>query len=305
MALSNAEETFVLDTRRYFSNIAVWPRQPVDVNPRGWLSNFDRADRELATNLLDSFLLISTEQSTKMVSSAFHALAASQHDMFELSSSEYQSAWTDFRSRILVTYPARPNDPAGSGHIYARAARSLVAAPDQQLFDPPALVQRLTSTATAATVVFVDDFSGTGDQFCDAWARDHSTADGSVTSFAALSDEGRIAEAIFLPAIVTASAKAHIARFCPAVDVRPAHVLPPRYSASDPDTTLVPAPLRAGLDDLLVRYADRAGYSAAGRYGYGDCGLAISFEHATPDNTLPIFNGGPMRPSAWTPLRSM
>lgn len=305
MALSTAEETFVLETRRYFSNIAVWPRQPVDVNPDGWLRNFDKADRELAIHLLDSFLLISTEQSVKMVSSAFHALAASRNDMFGLTSEQYQSAWTSFRARILVTYPARPNDPAGSGHIYARAARSLVAAPTDQLFEPTALMEHLISSNAAPAVLFLDDFSGTGNQFCDAWGRDRQTSAGISTSFAALYESGRIAEAIFVPAIATATAKSNIARYCPEVEVRPAHTLPPRYSASDPDTTLVPEPLRVSLDDLLVRYAEKAGYSEQARYGYEASGLAISFEHSTPDNTLPIFNGGPTRPPAWTPLRSV
>lgn len=305
MTASVAEEEFILSTRDFFSNASIWPQQPRDVDHRGWLTNFEGDhDRAIATQLLDSFLLISTNQVEKMVTSSFHSLSPLQGDMFDNDPAAYSNAWKRFRERLAVTFPARRNDPAGSGHLFARTARALVADRDEQLFEPDSLVIELAQRGTPRPVVFVDDFSGTGNQFTASWTRDVTLPDGSKHSFASLAKKGLIEQAYFIPAVAAARAKSRIAQVAPQVQVRPAHLLPTRYSASDAATSLVEPELRADLHDFLCRYADRAGYSQEHVYGYENCGLALSFEHSTPDNTLPIFNGGTRRPSTWRALRS-
>ncbi len=305
MAVSAVEIEFTLDTRDFFSNVAIWPQQPREVDHRGWLGNFrDESDRAIAAQLLDSYLLISTAQAEKMMTSAFHSLAPTRADLFTSTPDEYQNAWSQFREHVAVTFPSHRNNPAGSGHLFVRAAREIVPDPAKQLFDPSALVVALASTKAPTRVVFVDDFSGTGNQFTSTWLQKHPLPDGSESSFAALALEGVIMEAFFIPSVATWRAKSRIAEMAPTVQVKPAHLLPPRYSAMDASTSLVTAESRGELHDFLVRYAASAGYSDQHVYGYEECGLALSFEHSTPDNTLPIFNGGPRRPAAWRPLRS-
>lgn len=303
---NEVERKFVLDTRAFFSNIDVWPQSPRHVDPRGWLSNFaEGRDLMIAAHLLDSFLLISTAQVQKMVASAFHSLSPIVSDMFSLSPEQYEQDWHEFRASIRLTFPSQRKDPAGSGHLFARHARTLVADQDVQIVDPADLVKELADLDNPCAVVVVDDFSGTGNQFCDLWHRKYSIGAETSRSLFQLHEEGLITQAYFIPAISTARARAHIARLAPKVDVRAAHLIPPRYSATDPETSLVPAELRSHLGDFLERYASAAGYSSSGMYGYERSGLAISFEHSTPDNTLPIFNGGENRPANWRPLRGL
>lgn len=306
MPISEAEAKFVLETREYFSNIDLWPERPRHVDPDGWLENFDPGDdRRLATSLLDSFLLVGTKHCEAMVTSAFHALSARRADVFANPTAAYQDAWRDFLANVLITYPSRRNDSGASGHIFSRLARDWVLDEESQVLDPGIAVEQIATSASPKMLVFIDDFSGSGNQFCDTWIRRFSIGSGGQTSFDQLAEEGRMAEIYFVPAICTWRAKALITQVTRRrVDVMPAHILPPRYSAADSEHQLVPAEDRDALDDLLRRYADRAGYAEENRFGYEDCGLAVSFEHATPDNALPIFNGGTQRPETWRPLRS-
>lgn len=305
MSLSDVDVAFILDTRDFFSNAAIWPEQPREIDHQGWLENFTGShDRSIAANLLDSYLLISSKQAEKMVTSAFHSLAPLQGDMFSSDTSKYQRDWDDFRAKIAVTFPARRNDPAGSGHMFVRTARTFVQDRTTQLFTPDNLIISLASNMTPRPVVFVDDFSGSGDQFVATWHRPHTLSDNTTHSFASLAAEGAISQVYFIPAIATVSAKTTLRQMAPEVCLRPAHLLPTRYTATSPTTSLVAANLRNDLHSFLVRHAEKAGYPEDHVYGYNDGGLALSFEHATPDNTLPIFNGGTNRPTSWRPLRS-
>lgn len=306
MSTWQVEARYIRDTREYFSNISVWPEWQTEVDPDGWLQNFrSAADKQLATSLLDSFLIISTKQCHAMVRSAFHSLSASRGDIFSMSGEQYRGVWEDFRASTIVSFPARRRDPGGSGHLFVREFKTILPNPTGQLLESESAVNEIAARDTSSTIVFVDDFSGSGNQFLETWAEKFSNSQGLENSFASLAATGKIDRAYFIPAIATWRARQQIKRFAPIVEVRPAHVLPPRYSAYERSTSLVPPRKWPALDAMLTRYSAAAGYSEAARYGYEDCGLALSFEHKTPDNTLPIFNGGPNRPPTWRPLRAV
>lgn len=306
MSTWQVEARYMRDTREYFSDIGVWPEWQTEVDPDGWLQNFkSSADKRLATHLLESFLVISTKQCHAMVQSAFHSLSATQGDIFVTTGEQYRKDWDAFRSSVIVSFPARRRDPGGSGHLFVREFKTLVPDPTNQLLESESAVHEIAGRDEPTTIVFVDDFSGSGNQFMGSWAEKFKDRSGVGTSFIDLHKSGKIERAFFIPAVATWRAKQQINRFAPEVDVRPAHILPPRYSAFEPSTSLVPAGKRPALDSMLRRYAKDAGYSEKARYGYEDCGLAVSFQHKTPDNSLPIFNGGPNRPSTWRPLRAV
>lgn len=305
MAARDIETRYMLDTREYFSNIGIWPSMPMEVDTEGWLSNFTRgADRNLAADLLDSFLIISTKQCLTMVASAFHALSTTRGDFFEMAGDDYAAAWQEFRESVIVSFPASRSDPGGSGHLFVRHLRTLVHDPVRQILESAAAVQEISTSPDPRSIVFVDDFSGSGNQFLETWETKFALSSGEDASFASLTAAGKIEEAFFIPAIATWRAKQRILESAPSVQIRAAHVLPPRYSAREDPTSLVSPGARDALHELLRRYSVDAGYTEGGRWGYEDCALALSFEHKTPDNTLPIFNGGPERPASWKPLRS-
>lgn len=238
-----------------------------------------------------------------MICSAFHNLSSSIGDVFAHPPQQLVDSWQTFLAETLISYPSEPNNPAGSGNIASRIVREEIGIPNSRLFVPEALVSHIVGSKKPPTIVFVDDFAGTGLQFTDTWVRKH-IVNGREYSFASLALDKKILRVYFTPAICTSSARRAILDLNPIIAVEPAHILPPQYSAKEWNTRLVPSNLTSKLDEFLRKYAPNAGYDAEHRYGVGECGLAISFEHSTPDNTLPVFNGGPRKPSSWTPLRS-
>ncbi|MGF0308901.1 phosphoribosyltransferase-like protein [Rhodococcus sp. IEGM1428] len=292
--------------RQFYSNIGLWPRQPGDINPTGWLDNFGTArDREIAAALLESFVYLNSAHVEKMVSSAFHSLSTTFRSALPPSESVV-NRWQTFRRNVVVTYPTGDiYDPAGSGHIFIRSARGNLVTNPGQLRDPAAIGDYVTHNQGqgAIDLVFVDDLAATGTQFLQVWFREISDGQSdAATSLASLQADGRIGEVYYTPAICTAYAKREIAMQCPTVMVRPAHLLPDEYFANPEysETNLVPANLRAELPDFLARYAHPAGYKIEDKFGFGDMGLALAFEHGVPDNTLPIFTS---ENSGWTTLR--
>lgn len=298
---SRADEHEVLSTRRFYSGIGLWPQIPTSINPSGWLRNFRAGlDRDIAIELLDSFVHVPRSQVERLIESAFHNLSY----LIERIRAEppYSGeAWRHFRENVIVSYPQDAlNDPAASGRSFIRQARAGLIRYESQLADPWELVDRVAGQRPATDVVFIDDFAGTGDQFIEAMRLEYPNNFNGSTKIADLLSAGDFAGVYYIPAIATASAVENIETQLPGVRVRPAHVLTSRYSASHPETLLVSSGLQTELDGFLRRHAVRAGYSEIYRYGHGGSGLSISFEHGVPDNTLPIFWS---EGAKWTTLR--
>ena len=292
----------LLTVRNYYSNIGLWPMQPRDINPEGWLSNFtDENDLEIAAALLDSFIYFNEVQTKKLFESAFHAIS-SEIEMSRKSESEIGSAWREFKSSVIITYPSGFDaDVAASGRKFIREARQTLKIDESRLFDPGDVAREVLHQQGVTDLVFVDDISITGHQFLNCCFR-NVEVDGMMTSLEELIREEVLREVYYLPTVCTAMAKRNISHELPNVRVRPAHLLVDRYFANPPyeNTALVPDELVAGLDEFLRKYAKRAGYDESKPYGFGNLGLALGFEHSVPDNTLPIFWSENDR---WIPLR--
>jgi hypothetical protein len=297
----DARRTEILETRRYYSGLGLWPAIPGGINPEGWLSNF-RADfdQQIAIELLDSFVHFSSGQTKRLITSAFHALSYQVERMRGVP--PYSgSGWREYLANVQVSYPQEDErDPAGSGRIFLRQARANLLPSEEQLHDPDDLLTKLAHSSVPSDIILIDDFAGSGDQFLKAMRREVQINATEATSYAELINERKLGTCYYLPAVATSQAIERIQGEIPFIEVRPAHVLPDRYSASHAKTLLVPDQLRDGLDGFLRRHARKAGYSEAGRYGHRGSGLAISFDHGVPDNTLPLFTADA---SGWVPLR--
>jgi hypothetical protein len=137
-------------------------------------------------------------------------------------------------------------------------------------------------------VVVVDDFAGTGTQFIDMWRREY-TIDGNIWSFKSLQQNSKLGRVFYTPAVCTQTASDAIKIHAPSVIVHPAHLLPKAYSVNSANSIVVPADMVDYVEPFLRKYAARAGYEISSPYGFGELGLAVSFDHSMPDNTLPIF----------------
>lgn len=158
---------------------------------------------------------------------------------------------------------------------------------------------------TPPELVMLDDLAGTGNQFARYWNAEPHINGRTFPSPAALQVSGAIASATYLPVVATQIALSKFSDELPNLSVSPTHTLGLDYRAQDENSRLVPEDQRAALLDLLRSSHSRLG-SKHGPLGYEESGLAITFEHGTPNNTLPILAPHTTVGDAtgWTFLRS-
>ena len=124
------------------------------------------------------------------------------------------------------------------------------------------------------SVVLLDDFSGTGDQVCDAW-------NSPVTSFGALlADVGRV---YLVLVAATAGARRRISEET-SMSLIHAHELRETDNIFSDHCTYFTEADRA----RLLRYGQIADRNHP--MGRGDWGLATVFQHRPPNNSIPILH---------------
>lgn len=294
MSLEPTSVTRLLELRGEFSNANIWPMQPMDIDPAGWLSNFDDEDQLVASALLESFVFFNEDMVSALLRSALASIA--EQPDFDAG----QSAWQSFLDSVLISFPAGEEpSPTDSGYHFVRKMRQ-VGFDEGRILDPPGMVNRIESLTEPAALILVDDIVGSGDQLVASWNRDYPLRSGGYTSLAEQWDEGKITAAYVVAPIVTWEARRRLAEDLPFMRVRAAHTLGPEYSALSEHTILVPEALREQLKDVVIKYAPRIGVSEDKAFGHGRLGLNLAFDHATPDLTLPLIWSSA---AEWKPLR--
>jgi hypothetical protein len=292
---------FILAKCDYFAEVQVWPLQQ-KLSPARWLDNFEAADRNLAAHLLNGFLYFSEAMVDQMFGAAIQSLSSA---VLETDSPFFlaQSAWRAFLDSAIITYVTgeRPN-PTDSGQLFSRKARQLVGIAESSILSPDHTVLRLM-TDVDRTVIFVDDFVGSGNQFVKTWLRPIRTPGGADISFAKLSTVARH-RFFYCPLHCTELGLNRIQKECPSVKVVPAHLVPSRYSALAPDSVIWPQHLLSQGADFIQRYSAVAGIpDSPGAVddwrGFAGLGLTMAFAHSVPDATLPLFY---WEKNGWAPL---
>jgi len=292
---------FILAKCDYFAEARVWPLQQ-KLSASRWLDNFEPADRNLAAHLLNGFLYFSEEMVDQMFGAAVQSLSSSVLEL-DLSFFQTQSAWRAFLDGAIVTYVTgeRPN-PTDSGLLFSRKARQVIGIDQSSITSPEDAVLRLM-TDVERTVIFVDDFVGSGNQFVDTWQRPTRALGRADISFAKLSTVSRH-RFFYCPLLCTDLGLQRIQRECPVVKVVPAHHVPRNYSALAPDSVIWPAHLLPEGVHFIQRYSTAAGIpDSPGTVddwrGFAGLGLTMAFAHSVPDATLPLFY---WEKNGWAPL---
>lgn len=288
-----------VEDSRFLSHIGVWPG-PRQLDVEGWLSNFDtEQDLAIAIALLEAYVHINEEQIGYAVSSTIRGISTRP----EFGDAEERPAkWNAFIATAMISFPlAGEGDSTASGFIFARIASQL-GFPEQHISDSEHLVQRLAADNASTPIIFLDDLAASGTQFTRNWRRQYSTSKG-LLSLAQLRNIGLSGAVYYLPVVSTTAAKKKIESECDAVTVLPTYLLEDDYGALAESTRLVRQEMRAALPDFLKRYSPRTGNGEFGAAGFGDLGLALSFHHGSPNNTLPVLQWGSPRPE-WKPLVS-
>jgi hypothetical protein len=286
----------VLETRRYYSNVGVWP-PPSDMIPVRWLENFTPSEKSHALALLDAFLYFNARFTDQLFASAFHAMSADLVAGVKTYDAK-RSAWRQFTEEVLVTRPTgeRPSD-TDSGYMFARKARQLLGIAEDRILAPEQILETV-ATSGPRSVVFVDDFAGSGDQFRTTWERKYEIRGGEL-SFLTAAEAGLLRTIDYCLAVCTEHARVAIADSAPAVRIRPSHLLPLSYGILHSETLLLPPQLVPTAHDFVLTASARAGISPADAFGYENLGLALAFEHSVPDATLPLFHH---EDNGWIPL---
>jgi hypothetical protein len=272
----------------------LWPSEPL-LRPRAWIQNFDPEDRPLAAFLLDKFTFYNKRFTDALLVASYFSIgdgmpkgpqAPHYNDLLR---SLHSAAFTPVRGE-------RPN-PTDSGYLLCRKARQLLGVPEERILET---ADALSHAYSGNTVVFLDDFVGSGDQFLRTWA---NPINGRSFQKAKASS-GFIA--IYVTLVTTDFGLDKIHKNAPEVAVCATHTIETKSTVFG--LTSSNLMLKADIEAFLSKYSSRLrpteDYIAKNPdfliYGYKTRGLMLGFEHSIPDATLPIFwSPGP---SNWEPL---
>ncbi len=282
-----ADEFQVLDACDRLIDLAIWPRGKIEY--RGWLQNFERADRPLAVQMLSRFTFLSHALVDRLFVSAFHDVSNHVGQRGQDFPTR-QAKWQAFCAQAIVVpvMGERPN-PSDSGWGFARKARQLLGIAEGKLMHPQEAVEAIAAGSTAP-IVFVDDFVGSGDQFLRTWRRRHETLLG-IQSFAQLS---AAMPAFYCNVFMTQYGRDRIARSAPTVRLLTGNMIPLDHNHACFDSVIWPAGQVTSGIRLARRVGHSLGYSATDGglrdwRGYHRLGLGIAMEDSVPDANLPLF----------------
>jgi hypothetical protein len=262
----------------------LWPAEPT-LRTRAWLENFDAEDRHLAAFLLDKFTYYNRDLTDALLEASYQSIGDGLQkgplapDRNNLIKSLHTAAFTPVKGE-------EPN-PTDSGYLLCRKARQILGVPQALILETD---KAMNHAESGSTVVFLDDFIGSGDQFLKTWGN----LDDKGRSFKSLQSKSSFT-AIYITLITTDFGLENVRLGAPTVAVCMTHTI---ESKSNIFGIMNDNPKMKNLIEiLLAKYATRLtpeeDYMLRNpsyiKYGYKNRGLMFGFEHSTPDATLPIF----------------
>ncbi|WP_295707516.1 hypothetical protein [uncultured Brevundimonas sp.] len=222
-----------------------------------WLKQFDEKHQTIAHRVLDSVILLSEDDIMQGYKGTLDSLPG-----WSKKSDERVGRW----------FFVGMGDAGESGQAMLRLfreANGLTADRWQNLYVMPRELPALALKA-ADSIVFVDDFAGSGKQMVNYWPIIEELVASEAHCYLALS-------------ATTSRAEAEI-RAKTEFDVRAPVIL------QEEDNLFSHACDKFTVEEKLVleEYGKRASKSQP--RGFGDCGLAIVLSHKTPNNSVPILH---------------
>ena len=262
----------------------IWLSEP-RMRPSAWLGNFDDCDKQLAAKLLNNFVFCNDQTTNNLLRSSWNSLAdglpkgpsaPSKRDL--LRAIESNAVFTPVEGE-------NPN-PTDSGNFICRKVRQVLGVSDDIIIPTQSALRHASK---GGTVVFVDDFIGSGDQFLSTWKR---VSDG--VSFASTQKNNDFT-AIYITLVTTDFGLEKIYGEAPTVAICPTHIL--KQNTNIEGLILSGVFERNEIEQFLSKYARKLSptepYMIRNpefiKYGYKHRGLMMGFEHSIPDATLPIF----------------
>lgn len=273
----------VLNKCEALKRAGMWPAEP-HMRPRAWLSNFAEEDKAVAAALLNGFVFYSSRLSDKLLVSSFESIGDGlPKGPCAPATASLMAALKDC---VFTPVEGETPNPTDSGHLISRRARQLLHVPECNIISHQAALKEASS---GRTVIFLDDFIGSGDQFLSTWNRRIGN-----TSFADVHSHNKFV-AIYVSMVTTARGKEAIHDAAPSIAVCATHTI--EMPSTIYGQRKANPHLALQIDALLRKYSPRltpsseyiANNSSYRLYGYKNFGLMFAFEHSVPDATLPIF----------------
>lgn len=277
----------------HLSAVGLLPREQ-DLPYRGWLQNFDEAQRTIAAEILNRLIFVTETMAQAAVSCAYQRLLRAYTPLQPPDDSVPVERLRALHESIIVA-PIQGEHPSAtdSAFAYMRAARDQLGFKESQIMTDPLEAARLAADADRPIVLF-DDISGSGDQIEATLTRRF----GVGPSLASLANRPR--KVACLTAVMTSAASQVLAERFPHIGTFAGHVL--ELNTYGVHGTFPPA--QHPEIQKLLRWAaqkTRVPPHVDELYGYGKMGLMLCFYNSIPDSSLPILwaNGG----DSWTPLK--
>ncbi|HBO3477950.1 hypothetical protein KUC85_15505 [Pseudomonas aeruginosa] len=281
--LSEAHVNEVIAKCEVLKAAGLWAREP-KLRPRAWIQNFSPVDRPTAAFLLDKFTFYNADLTSKLLIASYNSLGDGMAK--SVNPKSQQEILSGLSSAILTPVKGESPNPTDSGYLVCRMARQSLHIDDSYVLDTDNALQHAYH---GGTVIFVDDFVGSGDQFLTTWKL---TNPANLSFQDAYSKSGFLA--IYVTLVVTDFGLGNIRRTAPNVSICATHILSEKSTIRgilSENPGMAPA-----VESLLERYSTRLTPSEQYmsppeylKYGYKKRGLLLGFDHSVPDATLPIF----------------
>jgi hypothetical protein len=223
-----------------------------------WINQFQRRDRDLAARLLDAVDFITTEQTSGAFRSVLNMLPG-----WNINEGERTGRWR------FVAFSSSAGESGDTMLHRFRLANGMAG----RRYNPLFVYRRdllQEELGPNDSVVFVDDFSGSGNQVCNNWPEIAELLPGAPNIYLAL-------------IATTATAQTRIAQ---ETDITVA----PQYVLGDGDNIFSDSctHFTEAEKEIILQYCRRV--DRDNPRGFGDCGLLIVFAHNCPNNSIPILH---------------
>jgi hypothetical protein len=295
-----------IEKSRYLSIVNLWPTNKIDV--MGWLNNFSEKEKVFAYRLLENFMYFNDAICDELLRDA--VLGLSRY-IINFNKPNVTQLWNDFITNSIIV-PVMGEIPSltDSGLSFTRLARNVLGFEEEQIKTASDAISEMywrhkSGSPNNGSVIFVDDFIGTGFQFKEAWDRPELDIRSiPVKSFRDLCQLTGGKHFFYCPLFATSYGLNNINNYCPEVIINPAHIINKEYSSLSPTSNiwgdlsihsgvkfLYQVSLRTGMPDTKGRNPDDW-------RGFHKLGLNIAMRDSIPDASLCIFRWK----DNWTPL---
>lgn len=237
-----------------------------DVRIKNWLAHFRGQDGDLGARVLDAVIFLKPEDVEEALRKTVDHLPG-----WHKNKAQRDGKWR------FVAFSISAGESGDSMLHRARTALGMTGSRYNDLFIHKAELLQ-ANLGTEDSVVFVDDFAGTGQQACTAWKGD--------------SEEGITGLAELLPGnpktylMLVAAGRRAVERIGleTKLKVITRHVL----DRSDDIFAVDCEHFSPAEKDSLLAYCKKA--DRKNPRGYGDCGFVIVLAHRTPNNAIPVLH---------------